>query len=775
MRRVLLTLFALFLTLTLAALWYASDRGFTSKWRRRVSQEFQKRGVEVTLRRLTLDPMRGLVAKDVHVYDAHDRKRVLAVIDEMVLQVNYANLIRGKTFLDALDLHDANLSFPLDPQKPRGPKIEIARLNGRLFLPPQQFYLAYADAEVFGLHVNASGRLIHPQAFPLSEASGNRLPPDLVTRIFDELKGIKFEGGPPEVSLTFSGDLAQPDQIFVDLALWAERVRRKKYQLKNLYVGASWRGGTLDLKQLVATDAGGELRLSGLWERESNRAQLQLRSGIDAVAIARMAGPFPWLDDFIFYTPPAIDLRLDATLGDKPEFLVTGHLAAKKFAWRNIVFERAESGFSWDGGQWSLRDVQLARTNGEEIRGDALQVEGDFRARLDSTLNPVAFWPLLTDPRQAETLRQFVFPHAPHLKVEAHGLSAALDRLRIDGEVTVGSASFRGVSAESAQATLHYENQILSVAPFRVQRSEGEGSGRLQFDFGTADLRFDKVHARVNPLEVALWIDSQWVNHLLPYHFVRQPPDLLVDGVVNARDGKSTRLAIQVDAAAGMDYTLWKKNLSLPRLNAHLLLTGDRLKISDFSASLLGGILSGGADISLNRVLPGCTATLALADVDFGRFTKLYFDRGEPHGRLNGRAELTASGGDARGWSGRGEVSVTDGDVFAIPFLGPLRGILDGLSPALGHDGTPQAGANFTVSSGVIATDDLTIQGQRCTLRGNGKLSFPEDKLDFTMRIDAPGALGLLLAPVSRLFEYRADQQLSDPAWRLQILPRASH
>src|SRR5882724_3588611 len=156
MRRVLLTLFALFLAVALGGLWYASHRGFTSKWRRRVSEEFQKRGVEVTLRRLTLDPLRGLVAKDVRVFDAHDKRRTLAVIDEMVLQVNFANLIRGKTALDALDLQNANLSLPLDPQKPQGHKIEIARLNGRLFLPPQQIYLAYADAEVFGLHVNAS-------------------------------------------------------------------------------------------------------------------------------------------------------------------------------------------------------------------------------------------------------------------------------------------------------------------------------------------------------------------------------------------------------------------------------------------------------------------------------------------------------------------------------------------------------------------------------------------------------------------------------------------
>jgi len=771
MRRVLLTLFALFLAVALGGLWYASKRGFTSKWRRYVSDEFHKRGVEVTLRRLTLDPMRGLVAKEVHVFDASDKRRTLAVIDEMVLQINYANLIRGKTFIDALDLHDANLSLPLDPKKPRGQKIEIARLNGRLFLPPQQIYLAYADAQVFGLHVSASGRLIHPQAFQLSAASRNTLTPELLARILEEINAIKFEDGPPEVSLTFSGDLAQPDQVFVDLALWAERVRRHKYLLKNLYIGASWRGGILDLKQLVATDAAGELRLTGLWERESQRAQLQLRSGIDAAGLARACLDFPWLDDFVFYAPPAIDLRLDMMLGDKPEFLVSAQVTAKKFAYRSVVFEHGETGFSWDGVRWSLRDARLARANGEEVTGDALQVAGDFRARLDSTMNPKVFRPLLSD-KQAETLRQFEFSHAPHITAEAHGPSLAFEVLRLDGGISLGSAKFRGVPAESAEATWHYADQALSVAPFHLKRNEGEGSGNLYFDFRRDEIRFDKVRARVNPPEVAMWIDPNWVSDMLPYHFVRQPPDLLVDGVVDTKDGKSTRLAIQVDAATGMDYTFLKKTLTFPRLSGKLLFTNDRLIISDVSAALFGGTLSGTADLSLNRARPGYSASVVLGNVDFTSLTKQYFDYDNSQGRLNGRYDFTASGGDARSMDGRGELTVTEGNVFAIPFLGPLSGILDGLVPGLGKDVAHQAGAHFTVANGAIATDDLAVQGKGFSMLGNGRLYFLDDKMDFDMRINAQGLSGVLLFPVSKLFQYTADQKLSQPQWRLKIIPR---
>ena len=99
-RRVLLTFLGLFLASGIAAGWYVYDKGFTRTWRNQVSAEFRKRGVEVSLRRLTVDPFRGLVARDMQVFDARDHRRTLAVIDEMQLGVNYAALLRRENFIE---------------------------------------------------------------------------------------------------------------------------------------------------------------------------------------------------------------------------------------------------------------------------------------------------------------------------------------------------------------------------------------------------------------------------------------------------------------------------------------------------------------------------------------------------------------------------------------------------------------------------------------------------------------------------------------------------
>ena len=42
--------------------WYLANRGFSREWRTTVANELRKRGVEASVRRLTLDPLRGLVA-----------------------------------------------------------------------------------------------------------------------------------------------------------------------------------------------------------------------------------------------------------------------------------------------------------------------------------------------------------------------------------------------------------------------------------------------------------------------------------------------------------------------------------------------------------------------------------------------------------------------------------------------------------------------------------------------------------------------------------------
>jgi hypothetical protein len=406
LRRLFLSFLGLLFAGLLAAGWYAYNKGFTHKWRAFVVTEFRKRGVELSLRRLTLDPFRGIVAKEVNVYDNRDRKRTLAVVDEVRLVINYANLFQGRTFIEALDLHDANLDLPINPKNPDGPKVAIRQLSGRLLLPPRQIYLSRLEADFYGVRVTASGRLINPQALTSPDGSLNiSLPPGPAERFIEELTTLKFEGAAPQLNVRFSGDLAALDtRLVVEATLWAEKVRRRNYLCENLYLNAGFRDGVASLKQLAMSDDRGALRASGRFDVGSREAALQLHSGLDTQALIRAFTKIPELEETVFYAPPEIDFTTRATIAEPPSFQVLGHVAQAKFAHKSVIFEGLAADFSWDGTRCAVRDVQLTHRSGE-IRGDLLQQPNDLRTRLHSTISPQVLAPVLTG-RTGEWLRR---------------------------------------------------------------------------------------------------------------------------------------------------------------------------------------------------------------------------------------------------------------------------------------------------------------------------------------------------------------------------------
>src|SRR4030095_14327884 len=97
----------------LAGGWYIGKRGFGQEWRYRVVEELHKRGVEASVGRVTLDPFRGLVAKNVRLFDYKTRKNALPPIIQFSLDINCAAPIHREPFLNALDVQDAQITLPL--------------------------------------------------------------------------------------------------------------------------------------------------------------------------------------------------------------------------------------------------------------------------------------------------------------------------------------------------------------------------------------------------------------------------------------------------------------------------------------------------------------------------------------------------------------------------------------------------------------------------------------------------------------------------------------
>lgn len=781
------------MVLTLVAvfwgLWYVSHRGFSRKWRNTVTTELEKRGVHLTIGRLTLDPFKGLVAQDVRLRPARGEKRSLGVIDEVVLDINYSNLVHGEPFLNAAELHHATLWLPLEEptEERKGRRLAIAHLNARVLFPPHHLVVEHARAQVRGLRISASGDLMNPERFRWKRSGEQREKESPLARLgplLDTWDSLQIAGGRPELEIRFGGDLAKPESLFAEAALRAGRfgVGNGAYHADSLQTFATLADGRVRLDFCKIADAQGTLEASGSFDIATGAADWQLRSSLGLPSLLRAARPETALWNDLAIGGP---LRLEWNGSGQfpagpgaPRIQGHGSAAVGPFTYRSVPFEEASAQFSWDGSglgdpaaRWYVDNAKV-RLKAGSIGLSALRTPGDFRFVLETHVTPASLLPLLPPEARAKAA-EWEFLAAPAVRLEGRGPTPALAGLQVTGKVQAGALRARGVPLKSVATDIDFKGNVLTCQNIRLERPEGSGSGTVVYDFSTDELCFQNVRTTVNPVEVVSIFDRDLSTNLLPYRFKTRPA-LVVNGKVGCARGdwQRNRLRVEVDGAAGMDYTFLKKELSASKISGTVSVISDRLKIDGLDAELFGGHLRGKADISLRKAKGDYTAELFTEDVDFPALTKLYFDYDTSKGKLNGSFAFCGLHDLTREIDGKGQLHVTEGNVFAIPIFGPFSGILNEVLPGTGYNVARKGTCTFTMREGIVKTSDLLIEGRGFSILGKGSLFILEDRMDFAARINAQGLPGRVLDPISHLLEYVSDGSLSKPVWRPRRLPK---
>ena len=223
--------------------YYLAKRGFGRQWRYRVVEELRKRGVEANIGRLTLDPFRGLVAKNVRIFDYKNRENILALISEVSLDINYAALIHHEPFLNALDVRDAQIILPFKTADEKGDRAVLTNLRAHVYFPPEQIYVSQAEGIFCGIRISATGQLIKRENYQPSPALSaeewqRRLL--IAQRTVNELQKFRFPATRPSLQIKFSGDVAELEKARVEATLRGDRLQRGSYEMRDLSAVAEW-------------------------------------------------------------------------------------------------------------------------------------------------------------------------------------------------------------------------------------------------------------------------------------------------------------------------------------------------------------------------------------------------------------------------------------------------------------------------------------------------------------------------------------------------------
>ena len=227
-----------------------------------------------------------------------------------------------------------------------------------------------------------------------------------------------------------------------------------------------------------------------------------------------------------------------------------------------------------------------------------------------------------------------------------------------------------------------------------------------------------------------------------------------------------------IQSDIGLDYDLLNRTLKFGRTLANVDITGTKVIANIKTAELMEGNVGVNATVSIDPSDPTFGAAIDIRRVNFAQLTKLYFNYEDSQGVGSGNFKFTARMGQEQQMRGEGSLRVEDGHVFAIPILGPLSEIINKIIPGAGFQTARLATADFTVGDERISTKNLKVDGAGFSLYGYGDIFFVKDKMDMSVRINARGIPGLVLFPVSKLFEYVSTGSVSKPEWRPKIIPR---
>lgn len=785
---------ALFLTLLLWGAWFVNTQGFSKKWRNYINREFRKHGFEVAIQRLTLDPFRGLVARNVQVYSYGDASRPTGEINEVALDVDYTRFLQGKDFLNAIDLRRSEIKIPVADD---GPPVIIQDLSARVSLPEGEVILRELEATILGVRITADGRL-------MTDAPGDRdtgdgdddrskktddsPDPDSVPKdaeaelrqgiaqwwpmLRTELLRYEVTGRKPvRLKIGFHGHLDQLDDMEVNAHLEGRDLLRDGEAVRHVEVQARYANQRLTIKNAMLESAQGQLKANAVLEAgQSAGGRFQVYGKFNFLPVLQPLLPKDSvLRDISLQTPPeiAVSGSIRQVEGKLVPELV-GKLGSADPVFRGEQFEHLEADFALNGSRWMVQGLKLVHASGR-LTGSMRVLPEDVRAELESTLSPRAVASVLGGEGLQRALGEIEFTRSPEIRLRMEGKALGTSNVVTRGSLNLPRFRYRGVWFESGRGQLTYRQGVTTLENVVLDRPEGSIRGNAQVNT-EYQLALDKAKSTINAGELVRILGNMLERSLQPYR-LRGNPTVTADGYVSLRPGGPSNLRLEIDAPAGLDASLFGKVLPAETASAQVAYRDGRLEIPELEAELFGGqlALSLFIDFRNQRAMGG---KVSVDGVDYARLGHLFTGNEEIEGILKGRSTFEARVGDLRTLAGKGEAEVISQNVFNMSFLGPLSGLLDN-TIGFGASKARSFKMAFDMEEGRVKSDSIQILTSGYALMGTGTYDLVDNSLDATMRANMRGGPGLLLYPVSKLLEFSASGTLKEPQWRAKNFTRA--
>ncbi len=805
MRRLTKTILWIFLIFVLFAAWaayYVQDKGFTHRWRNLITAEFEKRGVHATIRRLNLDPLRGLIAKDVLVFEDAEHQILLMSISRIGLDIDPVKLLSGDQSMRAFEVRNAQVSIPLDPKrKLKGEQLRLKNLSARTLMRADQIEIVRANAVLEGLNVSLTGSLLRtPQKDEEQKNEAEEDPGDKrdhLKALRDRRQSIanflaklnKFEYAPeanPTLEIKVDGDLAKLPDLRAAGAFQSGPFSYAGHPSEAVQAEFEWANERLLVHDINLEDKHGKLASRLEFDPSTRILGFSLKGSTDLHGQLSALFDEPKMGEVVFFRPPLVEasgsLYMDREFSwqDMPLDII-GSVRSDHLTSRGVIFDALSFDFSAKGRELYLRNGRIEHKTGI-LDCDVLRDSNGVRFRSTLRLDPTIFKPFVKLKGNENFLNRWTFHEESSVFVQFEGTGPTLNPTtwKSRGVVDLRNCQLNGHPISQLQGDLEFEGKIHHYRNVVISRPEGMVTGELvTLDHEAQTCYLDGVAGRVFPVHAVGWFAPKAAQRLIVYDF-KEAPEVTVKGTVDVRPAIELAetparhdYTLTFGSEADADFRLFGEVMRLKAPSGTVRIEGDSVTVSDFTTGALGGKVAATVKLTDIHKSNGYSVDLNVADVDFRQLAELYSSYKETEGQLSGTVHFEGKGEGVEHLTAVGSALIVNGNVFSIPAFGPLSKPIEEVLPKLHGDFAiaREASMSFQVADSKFSTTDFEARTNAFQLKGGGTVDLVSHELDLVAKLNLRGAPGLLLAPISKLLEFKGEGSVSQPTWRPKHIP----
>ncbi|MEO5916473.1 MAG: AsmA-like C-terminal region-containing protein [Luteolibacter sp.] len=773
----------------IGGLWWANHTGMPESWRVAIEKAVSKQGAHIKIGSLRYVPLKGVIASDLRVYSEPEHLREISRLERVILDFDKTRLARGIIHLNKIQLKDAQLVLPVDPDDPKSDTLNVTDAYGTIFMPgDRRLEIRGARGKIAGIDVSLNARLIGYQQAgktpPDDKNAGKRR--ELLARVISELGKWHFnEDHPPALQIVVEGDVNDRSSITAKVGLQIKGMEKNGHMLDQVTAQADLAGDLLTITSLKATDSRGVLDGHVDYDIHSREGRFDISSSLEIPQLLTTWLGLPSLQQVLIGGKQIVEAEGDFKLDEnnKPEIRTTGHVRCESVMLRGVLFDSVESSFSWRDNILFLRDVELARGDGA-AHAKALIEWPVVRLDLKTTLPIPVYRPFFVGQPLEMVLNDFSEREGATVDVKLEGSFDASNKTAwaYTGGGTVKNVNYKGVPVNSANCKFtlnHYEldfhdgTVVFNYSKYPLRKAFGGPAeatakvGRIRYDAPNKLVEVENVVGAIWAAPMVRFFATPVADSLEQYRF-HQPPELKASGVVDVTPQGRTDLHIAFSSSHPADYLFLGENVTLGQPSGKVDIRGERTIVSDLKVDAFEGPVAGRIEYLGKGRLEG---DLSWTKLSIPLVTSTYGFQMKGGGTTTGRIDFSLADGKVETMGGEGLLAVEKTELFSVPMFGPLTPLIGGVlnDETAGTQMAKNAFCTFKIENGILSSNDFQTSTKSLNFAGDGSVNMNDRTIDMTIRMNARGfLLGLItmpLRPFSGLFQFHGSGALKDPKW----------